>query len=280
MLLAILSMVIWNISKVFYKKTTEYNIHYLLNELFSHIWAIIWIILIIFLWEWNFFMNSYFDYILVIISFCLFLTEAKLSQLVIRKEKLSTLIPYENIWKIVTVLWGVFILWDEISNISLLIFLFIVFMILLFSVNLKTLNFSWNIILYIFSKTCSAVWNIIAAYIIISNTAINYYIVYVFTSLLLTFILCSYKGILKDTKWLDKSYYKSRVISSFGWIWWVLTLLLIMDLWISITTLLWFLWIIVSLITWYIVFKDIPTKKDIILTIIVTSGVAIAFYLK
>lgn len=277
---AIFSIIINNVSNVFFKKTTEYKINSVLNDLLSHIGWIIWIIILIIIWRFTVELNNYITYFLVIITFLLYLIDVKLHQFVVSREKISTLVPYDNIWIILTVIFWVFVLGEKISWVSLIIFWLLIITIIWFSIDFKSLKFSKNILLFLFSKTIVAIANLLMWYILINNAWLSYFIVYVLISLSLTTIICFIWWYFKDLKILDKTYYENRFLSSFWWVTWIISILLIEDLWLSITTMLWFLWIWVTLITSYLLFKDIPTKKDIILTVLVTIWVTLWFYFK
>lgn len=280
MVWAILSTFLSSIAKVFFKKTTQYNIKTELNDLFGHFWAILWLIAIIVLWKFNLFLSNWLDYLLIFITFVLFLFNVKINQYVVKQETISALIPFENLWKVLTVLFWVFLLWDQISSVSLWMFLWVVLLIMLFSLDLKHLKFSKNILLYCLAQIFVAIANLIIWYILISNSSLDYYTVYTIISLIFMMVLCWFMWLYKTIKDLDKWYYINRGLSSLNWISWIIWILLIKELWLSVTTLLSFLWIWISLITSYIIFKDVPTKKNIFLTIAILALVWAWYYFK
>lgn len=280
MLWAIFSTFLSSIGSVFYKKTTEYNIRAELNDLFWHIWAILWIVIILFIWKLNLSLTSYLDYILIFSTFVLFFINMKVNQYVVRQETISALIPFENLWRVLTVLFWVFILNDEISNIALSMFIWVVVLILFFSIDIKKLKFSKNIILYCFAELLNAIASLIIGYILLSNSSLDYYSVYTIISLSFMLILCWILKIYWTIKTLDTWYYINRWISSLNWISWLISILLIKELWLSITTLLSFLWIWITLIVSYLVFKDIPTKKSLLLTLAILTLIWIWYSFK
>lgn len=264
---ALFSTFILSLSRVFFKKTTQYNIKTELNDLLGHIGALLGVLAIIILWKFNVVLNDFNDYLLIFISFILFFITIKINQFIIREETISALIPYENLWKVLTVLFWVFLLNDTISNISLVMFLGVVVLILWFSLDLKHLTFSRNILLYCFAQLLTAIANLIIWYILINVSSLDYYSVYTFISLSFMVSICFYLKLYSNIKLLDRDYFISRGLSSLNWISWIISILLIKELWLSVTTLLSFLWIGISLISSYIIFKDIPSKKNILLTI-------------
>lgn len=280
MLWAIFSTILSSIGKVYYKKTTQYNIRAELNDLFWHIWAILWIGIIFIIWKLNISLNSYLDYLLIFITFVLFFINMKVNQYVVKQETISSLIPFENLWKILTVLFWVFILNDQISNISLFMFSWVVALILFFSLDIKHLKFSKNIILYCIAQFFTALANLLTAYILINISSLDYYSIYTLISLSFMLWFCYYFKLYWSIKILDNWYYINRWISSLNWISWLISILLIKELWLSLTTLLSFLWIWISLIGSYIVFKDIPTKKSLLLTLVILTLIWIWYYFK
>jgi hypothetical protein len=280
MIWAIISTFLSSIAKVFFKKTTQYNIKTELNDLFGHFWAILWLLAIIFLWNFNLILGSFLDYLLIFITFVLFLFNVKINQYVVKQETISALIPFENLWKVLTVLFWVFLLWDQISSVSLWMFVWVVLLIMLFSLDLKHLKFSKNILLYCLAQIFVAVANLLIWYILVTNSSLDYYTVYTIISLIFMMILCWFMWLYKNIKTLDKWYYINRWLSSLNWVSWIIWILLIKELWLSVTTLLSFLWIGISLITSYIIFKDVPTKKNIFLTIAILALVWAWYYFK
>lgn len=277
---AILATTLSNIWKVFYKKTTVYNISANLNDFLWHWLAIACVIVIAFFWKFNVILENYLDYLLIIITFGLFLIQININQFVFRREKFSSLVPFENLWKIVTILLWVFILWEDISNISLWIFLWAILIIILNSINFSTLKFSKNILLFCFAQLLVATGNFLTGYIIINNSSLDYYIVYILMSFGFIWLLSYFKWELKEIKTLDKNYHIFRNIWWLVWIGWLINILLIWDLGLSVTTILGFFGIATSLITSYLVFKDIPTIRNTLVIIIVIALISVWYLLK
>lgn len=277
---AIISTFLSSIAKVFFKKTTHYNIKAELNDLFGHIWAFLWLIVIIILGQFNILLNSWWDYLLVFITIIFYVVNTKINQFVLTNESISSIIPYENLSKILTVLFWVFILKDEISNVALLFFILTIITIFIFSVDFKKLKLSTTIIVFCFWQLLLAFASLIIAYLLIHNSSVDYYSVYTLISFGFVLFLCIYFRYFNNINTLDTKYYINRWISSLQWISWIIWILLIKELWLSVTTLLSFLWIGISLITSYIVFKDIPSKKNTILTLLVLTFITIWYIYK
>lgn len=280
MVWALISTFLSSIAKVFFKKTTDYKIKAELNDLFWHIWAFLWLLVIILLWKFNILLHSYIDYILVFVTIVLYVINTKIVQYVFKNESISSIIPYENLSKILTVLFWVFILKDDISWIALSFFVLTVFTIFLFSVDFKKLKFSKNILLFCLWQLFLSLASLIIAFLLIHNSSVDYYSVYTLISFSFVLFICIYFKYFQNFDCLDKNYYINRWISSLQWISWIIWILLIKELGLSVSTLLSFLWIWISLIFSYIVFRDIPSKKNIILTLLVLSFISLGYLYK
>lgn len=277
---AILATSLSNIWKVFFKQTTNYKISANLNDFLGFSLALLCIFVIFLLWKFNIILSSFFDYFLILITFTLFLIQININQFVFRREKFSSLVPFENLWKILTILLWVFVLWEDISYISLWIFLLAIWVIIINSINFKTLKFSKNILLFCLAQCIVAVANFMTWYIIISNGSLSYYTVYILLSFLFVWSICFFTWQIKWIKKLDKKYYILRNIWWLVWVSWLINILLIWDLWLSVTTILWFFWIATWLITSYIVSKDIPTLRNVFVIIIVIALITLWYILK
>lgn len=280
MIWALISTFIWAIAWAFTKKTTQFKISNQLNDLLSHIVALASIIFIIFLGKSNAFYDSWIDYFLVFLTFWIYYFTTMTKYYVYSKEKISNLVPYDSISRILTVLFWVLIMNDQISTTSLILNIITIIIIVWFSIDPKKLSLSRNILLYIIIQILSAVAILITAFFLVNNSAIDYYFAYVVISIFLMTIICYIWNKFVDVKNLNRTFYFSSFISSLGRLSWLISILLIKEIWLTLTTLLSFLGIGVSLASSYILFRDIPSKKNIFLTIIVTLLVFLGFYLK
>lgn len=277
---AIFATTISNIWKVFFKKTTQYNISANLNDFLWHALAILCVIIIFFIWKFNLYLSSFFDYFLIAITFFLFLIQININQHVFKNEKFSSLVPFENLWKIITILLWVFILWDDISYTSLWLFLCAIWVIILNSINFKTLKFSKNILLFCIAQLFVAIANFLTWYIIINNWSLDYFVIYILISFLFVWWIVFLKWEFKNMKNLDKKYYIYRNIWWLVWVSWLINILLIWDLGLSVTTILGFFWIATGLVTSFFVFKDIPSLRNVFVTILVVALITIWYILK
>lgn len=276
---AIFWTIISKISNAFYAKTTKYEVPAILNELLSFSWAIIWLVIVLLLWKFNILLFSLLDYILIIVSVIIYYFQLIIDKIVYEKEKISKLIPYSNIWSILSVILWILVLWDQLSLTAILIFLATIALILVTSVDRKNLTISKNILLFIWARWIWSISDLITWYVLINNSSLDLFTTYViFAFIMLLWISFMQKDIQK-AKNLPKDYHKAAFFTSISRLSWLITILMIKELWLSMSIILSFLWIWVSLIMSYILFKDIPSKKDLIVTIAVTILIFLAFLL-
>jgi hypothetical protein len=75
---------------------------------------------------------------------------------IFKLEKITHLLPYENLSKIFTIIFS-FYLFSDVSTITFFITILTIFVIILFSIDLKNLTFSKNILLFSFSHLFFAI---------------------------------------------------------------------------------------------------------------------------
>jgi len=83
------------------------------------------------------------------------LHEKLLERPIYREEKISTIMPYTNVNKILTII-ASFFLFADVSIISLFITIFAIFVVIIGSINFKTLKFPKNIIIILINETIRA----------------------------------------------------------------------------------------------------------------------------
>jgi hypothetical protein len=133
-----------------------------------------------------------------------------------------------------------------------------------------------------------AIWNLVVGYILLETSKwglwvsgysfITTYLVMWVVLFFIPFLLLKW---FKELKNVDFGFYTYRSISWFlSWFSWFLSLVVISYLGLSISVLLSFLWILSTLFFAFFILRDIPRKKDIILTIIILILISLWFYFK
>ena len=279
MIYAIFTSILESFSEVFRKKTLIHRVPEYLNTLFAYS---TWMLFVIyFAASANFSDIDYKLFILIFIMSVLDLVSSKISQNIYREEKISVLMPYTNINSILTILLS-FFLFSDVSKTTFGITIFTILVIVGFSIDFKILRFPRNIIKMFICELIYAFSNLIVGYILF----IWYWewLLFIFditTSTIMLIFISLFLWYFKQIKKIKRNYYLPKLTWSFLW-WWsyALSLIIISDLWLSVSILLWFVWMWITLLLSYLILKDKPSKKDLILTVIVTSLVWIWYYLK
>jgi hypothetical protein len=217
---------------------------------------------------------------LIVVSIIVALIYRPLNQRLNQEEKLATLVPFSNLNKIFSLTLS-FLIFKDVSLTALLISLSAVLVIVWASIDLKHFSFPKN-----FKKILLIQGLVSVRYIIMSrcilqlNDKIFYVYDTVFYALTLVIIILS-----SHTQWqlrqFNKGFYINRMWASIFWaISTVISLYLISELGATTVLLLGFLNVALQIIIAYFYLGEKPSKKDIILTLIVSVLVAIWFYFK
>lgn len=259
------------------------------KNIFAIAWPIAWWLMvywiIIFIWS-DFKIFTDYNIILIIIwAAILDIIGNYLYMYVYKNVKISQLLPYDNLDKLlVVVFWFFLFSWTtaETSLITLFITLFTIVIIVLFSIDFKTLKISKNIILYTIALSLNAIATLIVWYILLKYSTIDYMSINVIImfSIYLMFAFI-FKESFRAIKNQTQEFYKPRLLSLLLlWSSFLIWLYIIESAWVIVATLISFVAIITSIISYKIILNDTPEKKDILLAIIVTILIWIWYYFK
>ena len=280
MFTAILATLLDWLGTNFWKKSLWFNVS---KELFNLVWksSIILIsIVLYFTWNLDFGWTTFYALLIIVILSISWIFETFIYQYVYSKEKISILTPYSNINKILTIIISFFLFWD-ISIESFIITLIAIIVIIAFTVDFKTLKVPRVIWLMCLAETISSALTILTWYILLKITWSSFFVISYIIWIVFLLAIVKSKSQIKELKSLPKKFYIYRLWAShLWWIWYLLSILVIKELWLSISVLLSFLWIWITLLISYILFKDRPSKKDLTLTVIVTALVWIWYLFK
>lgn len=278
MLIALLSSFMTAVSNIFWKKSLGYGVGWKVHDLIPYVF---WVILSLYFLYVSF-EGTIFDPTLMIVIFWIMIVaifRTQFAQKIYQEEKMSVLLPYTNINKIVVIVCS-FFLFSDVSLTSLFITILAIVIIILFSIDFKNHRIPKNTRTLIVLEFLIAGDILLWGWIIIHYSEVHYYIACVIWWIIILSLLSLAWGQFKTLKGQPKSFWTSRLLWWIGWISWFLSLTIIKSLGLSISILLSFLWIGVTLILWYFILKDTPSKKDLILTAIVTILVGLGFYFK
>jgi len=276
MFLALITTIVDWISEIFWTKSLKYWVWWKIHDLLGYF---VWLILAFyFILSWV----KLFEidlFLLVSTSFLLVLAiiTAYLQQKIYTKEKISVVMPFTNVNKILSLILSYF-LFSDVSLTSLIITLIAIIFIIWFTVDYNKWNFPKNSLLIYWTEILISIDTIFSWYLLFNYNEELFFIVFVFIWIIFLSILTYILGEHKTLKWLNKNFWINRYIWALWWVSWFLWLVIIKNLWISTSILLSFLWIWVTLLLSYLILKDKPSKKDLILTIIVTILVWLWYY--
>lgn len=280
MFFAIFAIFLDALATNFWKKALTFNAPKELFNLLSKSSTILVTVILVIFWILDFAWVNYYYILLLILITIVWTLKTLLNQYIYSVEKISNLMPYTNINKILSIILAFFIFWD-ISNTSFGITLIAIFFIIWFSIDFKTLKFPKTIGLFAFWEIIQSSLTLLTWYILLSITGsaffvLTYIIWFVFVS-----IMVARKWQFKELKTLPPKFYLYRMTAChLWWIWYLLSVIVIKDLWVSMSILLSFIWIWITLIFSYLMFKDKPSAKNIALTIIVSTLVGLGYYFK
>lgn len=287
---AILSTIFSSLANIFFKKSLKYNINLWNNDF---LWLVLplWVFLFAYFYiDFQFDTQLYLDpkiVWLIFLSWLFFTVWKYFYASIFKVEKITYLLPYINLEKIFTIILS-FYLFSDITKTTFFIIILTIVIIILFSIDYKNIKFSKNILIFSFSQILYAIWNIIMWYVLLEVSKwgfwvswFSFLVTYLFIGVVIFFIPFLLLKWFLELKQVDSWFYVSRwfssLLASFSWF---LSLVVIANLWLSMSILLSFLGIFSTLFFAFFLLREIPTKKDIILTIIVMILISAWFYFK
>lgn len=278
MFTAIITTVLNSFAEIFWKKWLKYRLSTRNYDLSGFFAGLLILLVLLVLWI-DASKIDLFAIAIVTILFFLYTFNNIFRQKLLREEKISFLIPYSNINKVIMIiLW--FIIFRDSSLITVLIWIFVILILVISSIDLKTFKISkklWNILtIQVIDWLAWVLW----WWFIVMYSDKLYFALYVIIGLVLLSLINIKTWEIKELVSAPKWFWKDRVLSSTWWLWWFLSLVLISNLWITTSVLLSFLWIWTTLLFSYMFLRDKPVKKDIILTIVVMILIWLWYYLK
>lgn len=222
---------------------------------------------------------------LLIIAWIFDWISEKIKVYVLKRVKISQILPYDNLDKLFIILLGfLFFFGNEwyTSLITFFVWIFTFLIIILLSIDFNNLKFDKNILLYIFWKFVKSLSVIIVWLVLLEYTTIELFSFFVLV-LLLFYIITSI--INKDNFWLlykqSKNFYKYRIWwTLLWWTWFFLWFLIIEKTGVVVASLISFISIVFSIVSMKLILWDSPNKKQIILAFLVTFLIWVWYYFK
>ena len=276
----ILNAILGSIAWIFWKKSL--NLSTIPHALFFGIGGIGSILVILFiLWMGKFELPKELWILAIPLIDAFVVTyNSTLSQKIYTTEKISTLLPYENLSSIITIIIAYFLFRDTPIT-TLLIALSIIIIIFIFSFDFRTHEFPrqfWPIVL---NNTINGVRSIGIWYVLVHMSSPTFYTIRNILTTIIVWIgilLASQLIFLKDVK---KDFLVPRLMASFiGAVSALIGFTLISQFGLITSTLLGFLSMLSTVILGYLFLADKPEKKNILLAISVAILVACSSFFK
>lgn len=220
-------------------------------------------------------------YIALILTWCVVaLIYRPLSQLIYQENTIASLMPFENINKVLSLVITFFVFHD-VSTTSLMISLCAVWIIITCSIDFHDFSMPKWFMKILLVQALVSVRYIIMAWCVIQLSGNVFYVYEQIVYLLLLIGIIASTHTQDQITQLSSLFYGNRLISSFlGTVSMIVTLYLISEVGATMVILLWFLQMLIQLVVAYFYLHEIPTRRDIILTIIVSTLVWVWFMLK
>ncbi len=282
MFLGILSTAFNSLATIFWKKALwlSSSLSPRVFALFASAWPIVLVTYFSLFWKYNFLSFDYKILLIIILISSLYFINVQISQYVYKREKISVLTPYENLNKIFSITLAFFI-FSDVSVLSFLLTLFAWFIITAASIDFKTFKIPKLIKVFSVWQIFKSITILLIWYVLKKITSIDYYIIYslLYASILMLIVISKWE--FSDITKFPKKFYIARFSASSCWaLANIINFSIISSLWVTISILFSYFYIWFILILSYIFFWDKPTRKNIILTMILAILVWLEYYFK
>lgn len=278
MFIALISTIMTSFADVSWKKSLWYGVRTRAHALGSYPIALI-LFLYFILSGFSLFSIGMFPIIMVLAVALVDIIREPVTQQVYKEEKISVIMPYQNISRILIII-ASFFLYNDVSYITFCITILAIIIIMLASIDVKNKRFPKCFSKLLFVETLKTMWALLGWWLVLSYSEVLYFNIYIIAYLIPTIILAYVSWQLWDYKKVGVNFWFYRIVAGLGWFSWFLSLVVIKNLGLSLSILLWFLGIGITLWVSYLFLKDRPSKKDILLTISISILIWIWYYFK
>lgn len=197
-------------------------------------------------------------------------------------EKISVLQPFAMLFQIFPIIIGfLFISWERNSFITFLIAIIASIVVILTSIDFKKIKFNKYSLMVLLSSIIKSFQIFIIYYFLTIVRPETLYYLESFVIILISLFLIFLKKETYQFRLLDKKYIKLLILANtLGLVSTILVLKMYISLWIITTSLISLLYLVFVYLLWYIFLKEIPSKKDIFVSVFVIICIFIWMYFK
>ncbi len=280
MFLVAINTILESIAEIFYKKSLlTSNLRPTIFQFIFECIGLVFVIGMIIIFGFNY--RLVFDAKIIVWFLVLavsFITYNNIAQKLYREEKMSAIIPYFKINNFLIIIAG-FLFFRDASLVSFFICLAALGVVAWWSYNPEERAMPKNLWLVIVHELLRTIELLVIVFLLKYISSVEYMVLYQFSYLFVAFFLVLFLGEFIDIKKLNWSTIKYRSSSYVMWfLWYFIDTFLLKEYGLIVATLFGFFWSSLSLILAYIMFKEIPSKKDIMLWIILMILVGFGYY--
>jgi len=234
---------------------------------------IVWIFFVIWIFNYNL-SESWLvlnDYILLFIATCWLYVTYPLRRIAYANEKVSVLQPYAMLYQVFPVIiWFTFMATERANFITFLSALIAAFIVIWTSINFKNFKINKYSLMVLTSSVIKSFQIFSVLYFLTKLNPATYYFTESILVIWMSALLIIFKNEFNELKLLTKKYTKllmwTNTIVIFSIL---LALTMYSTLWVVLTSLLSLLYLAFVYILGFLILKEIPSKKDILVTICV-----------
>ena len=211
------------------------------------------------------------DFLLLLVATIALYITYPLRRIAYANEKVSTLQPYAMLFQVFPIIIGfIFIATERANFITFLSAIIASLVVIWTSIDYKKFKFNKYSLMVLISSTIKSFQVFATLYFLTKLNPASFYFTETIVVVSISILLIIFKKEFSEIKLLTKGYLKllittnSIVIVSI-----LLALTMYSTLWVVLTSLLSLLYLWFIYILWYFILKEIPSKKDILVTLFV-----------
>ncbi len=220
---------------------------------------------------------NYFNILLLVAATLALYVTYPLRRIAYANEKVTVLQPFAMLFQVFPVIiWFIFIASEKANLITFLSAIIASLVVIWTSIDLKKFKISKYSLMVLISSCIKSVQVFAALYFLTLVSPASFYFTESLFILLYSIVLIGFKWEFMQIKLITKKYAKLLIITNtIVVISILLSLTMYSTLWVVTTSLLSLLYLVFIYILWYFVLKDIPSKKNILVTIFVAICIII-----